>query len=253
METSSRFPLLLRTVLPVVLALISACGGGSSGTGTTTRVFEGTVLTISDHPVAGAVVTVVATGDSAVTGPDGRFSIATPAGPGDADLQIQAPGVDASVVVPALSDDASTVKLNVTVDPASEAATVNKFEVVSRIAGACSVYFVNDQVLLQTAPVPAGVRCTLKVWVNLNGVPQARVKFGLQYRSCDENAPWITLDTGTTFTGVHSGVGQLGFNFFDDPEHCVYRVVTPYEDLSMEGVVQEIRTLTAQGADSRGQ
>lgn len=228
-------------------AAIGGCGGGSSGTGSSTsRVFEGNILTLGDRPVSGATVSVAGTGDTAVTDNEGRFSLATPATAGDVKLNIEAPGVETSVTVPDLAASPSTVKLDITLDPETSAAAVSKFEVVAKITGSCELYFNNNQIITQITPVPAGTRCLLKVWVNEDGIPQVRVPFGLQYRSCEEGAPWITIDSSRTLSGAHAGIGQLGFDYLDDEIHCVYRVVTPFRSGTMESVVQEIQTLTYQ-------
>ncbi len=226
---------------------IAGCGGGSSGTGTTTsRVFEGSILTLGDRPVSDATVTVAGTGDTAVTDNRGRFSLATPAKPGDVKLEIEAPGIETSVTIPELAASPSTVKLDITLDPETSAAAVSKFEVVAKITGSCELFFNSDQIVTQISAVPPGTRCLLRVWVNEDGIPQARVPFGLQYRSCEEGSPWVTIDSSKTLSGEHAGIGQLGFDYLDDEIHCVYRIVTPFRSGTMESVVQEIQTLTYQ-------
>ena len=235
-------------VLSAVFLVLGACGGGSSGTGTT-RVFEGTILTTDNSPVAGATVKAASANEETSTDENGHFSLVTPAVSGNVKLDIITPTVATSVIVPSLSSDPSTVKLDITIDPGSAAASVTKFEVVAKVVGACAQYFDNNQLISQVSVTPPNLRCTVRVLVNEDGQPQADVPFAVQYRACDPRSSWITVRKSTTLGGEDAGVGQLAFNYHDDEAHCVYRFVTPYGVEGVTGVVQEIHTLTRQQYD----
>jgi len=248
---SALFKDLIRQALIGFLVLglfLEGCGGGSSGTGST-RLFEGTVVTSDRYPISGATVTIADTGDSTTTDPNGRFSVEAVTDSGNVDLTIEAGDVDTSVTVPDLSSDSSTVKVEVEIDPSTEIAEVDKFEVVSQVVGDCGQYFDNAQIISQIAPIPDAMVCTLKVTVNKNGQARGGVPFGLQYRKCADGEEWITEGEGKTLGGSKKGVGQLSFNFVNDLEHCVYRIVTPFEVEGVEAVVQQINTLTKQAYD----
>ncbi|NMC63593.1 MAG: hypothetical protein GYA55_10560 [SAR324 cluster bacterium] len=227
---------------------LEGCGGGSSGTGST-RLFEGTVVTPDRYPISGATVTIADTGDTTTTDPNGRFSVEAVTDSGNVDLEIETGELDTSVTVPNLASDSSTVKVEVEIDPVTEKAEVEKFEVVSQIVGECGEYFNNGQIIFQRAPTPEKLRCTLRVTVNENGKAKGGVPFGLQYRKCAEEEEWITEGASKTLNGSKKGIGELNFDYVDDSEHCVYRIVTPFEMDGVEAVVQQINTLTKQAYD----
>lgn len=58
--------------------MLSACGGGTSGTGIDETTFEGNIRTADGSPVAGVDVTALESQDIATTDDDGHFSLVIP-------------------------------------------------------------------------------------------------------------------------------------------------------------------------------
>ena len=226
---------------------LTGCGGGSAGTGT--REFSGVLATRSNQPLAGALVTVVPTGDSALTGVDGSFSILTGPISGDVSIFIEYSGIQTTVVVPGISEGQSTVHVTVRLDPQTAQTSVSDLEVLAQIAGSCDIYFENMRTIRQANRAPQGVECLAKVWIKGDGRTIGGAPFIMQRRRCPQNSPWITAAKGETLHGTHSGVGILPFPFFDDSEHCVYRIVAPYDYQGWEEVIYEIHTFTKQAYD----
>ena len=58
-------------LLSLLVMLLVSCAGGTSGTGGRNRQFNGTVTDSNNKPVAGITVTLIQTGDTAVTDENG--------------------------------------------------------------------------------------------------------------------------------------------------------------------------------------
>lgn len=224
------------------LLSMSGCGGGSAGTGIETKTIEGTIRSTEDAPLAGVVITVTETGDSTVSNASGEFSIQTAVSGSVVELAINGETVDSSLQLN-VSDNSTTVNLAVTVDEATSSLELKNVEVLTGVVGACNFAFENHRVIRQGNRLSPGTVCTVKSVVMSNGEPLRGIEILLQRKGCAPNSPWLVESRDKTRS---SGAGQVNFTYFDDPDHCEYRIVTPYNHPLFNAVVTYIRTFQAQ-------
>ena len=238
-----------RIVVSTLLALAcGGCGGGTAGTGLDQdSSFEGRVSSLGGTPIADVRVTIVGTQASSVTDSEGRFEIESPTTVADSEIQIalDGDGINTTVRVPQLDATETRSALDISIDVVRNRATVSKVDVKAEIVGVCDFYFENRTVIRQANRAPQGITCTLKVRVLADGALLGDVPVALQYKSCQPSDDWDTLVEGTTSPGVHSGVAQLTFRFFDSPAFCQYRVVAPF-NTPVRPVIFRIETFTFQ-------
>jgi hypothetical protein len=235
------------------LFVCAGCGGGSSGTGTgdgNNLSLQGTVETSARAPVSGVTVTVVETGDQTVTDSAGSFSLQVTPPENGLQVQVAAPSIEGVIDASTVDSSDSTVDLNIVVDPKNNTVSADKLEVQAGIVGLCDAYFDNGRVITQVKAAPRGAACTAKVTVHRNGRARANVPIAVQFHSCaDDN--WVAAGASKTLSGVHAGVGQVSFQFFDDAEHCIYRIVVPASNIgSGQFVEYDIVTFTQQSIDA---
>ncbi len=231
------------SLLAILSFGISGCGGGSAGTGTTS--FQGKILTPDNQPVEGAVVTVVGTGETAVSDEQGRFSLDAEApSSGGVALQVQAPEVNATVNVPVGDRAESKVGVQLEVNSATSTVTVRNIEVKAEFVGACKSAFARSgSSFIQAQSIADETTCTIKIRARERGAPLGGINTQLQRRRCDSDSEWHSIASRkTSFTG-EPGTAELKFRFFNDEEHCRYRIVAPAGDRERPALVFEIGTL----------
>ncbi|MCC6219948.1 MAG: carboxypeptidase regulatory-like domain-containing protein [Deltaproteobacteria bacterium] len=240
--------------LAISLFLLSGCaGGGTVGTGG--AAFEGTITSAKNGPLPNISVTIAETGETATTDESGQFSIETSSISGDVELLVEGEteqgSISETVVVEDVPAEPATISVELEVNENSNLIVVEGVEVRAKIVGTCDFFFENRRVIRQTNAAPQGVECTAKIWLSQNSVPLPGLGFAIQVRSCSEDASWITLGKGTTRTSGDSiGIGQIDFNFIDDSEHCVYRIIAPLDEPLFPEVIHEIHTFTKQSQDA---
>ena len=233
----------------LVLGFSSCAGGGSAGTGTTTRTIEGVVNTPENQPVPGATVTIIETGDSTLTAADGSFALATESFRSDLVLEVSLGQTSTEVPLNNLDEQGSAVNVQLTFDPDTGAAGVVEVEVNAQVVGQCDVFFENFRIIRQANKTPPGIECTVKVSVKKKGVSQGNIPVALQVRACPETSAWNTLSQVLTSEAFHPGIAQIPFAFYDSSDTCVYRIIAPFNLPPIRPVFYEIHTFTKQAYD----
>ena len=246
--SSSKFLTLFLVIATVgMLLTLEGCGGGSAGTGFDPQgrnvTIEGALLTSQNEPLAGVIVTVVETGSSTVSDSSGLFSLNTPPTTGDAELTFERGEVTGETTV-ALSQDSSSVQIVVVLTPELTTVTSSSYTMTSGINGACAEFFSDETPIRQLSPVPAGTECSAMVQILAGQDMAQKVPFAVQYRSCEDDAPWITIALGQTSEGEAAGSGNITFPYVDDTRRCVYRIVAPFNIDGATLVAKEIQTQT---------
>lgn len=225
--------------------LLISCGGGSSGTGIVT--VEGVIQNSLELPVENALITILETGDTTVSNASGEFMIDVSGVDDEINVEVQAATAESVITVNQVDKDpATTVTLDVDFDEETQQIIITNLEVRAKVVGLCDIYFENFRTIRQSNAAPQGIECTVKVSVKDNGEPRAGIPFKVEYRSCDTGSSWVLESEGITISREEAGTGQAAFRFFDDNDHCVYRVVVPSDVSEAEQVVYEIHTFTRQ-------
>jgi hypothetical protein len=240
------------SLLTLLLLLgISGCGGGSAGTGTGDTSFrvQGVVVGRDGKPVETALVTIIETGDNDLTDSSGEFLITSTASESQLTLEISKQSRTATTKITAPGEH-GTISINIKFDDVREIVETNELSVQSKIVGACDVFFENSRTIRQANPVPENLSCVLKVSVTAVGEPVPHVPIAIQFNDCSSQGRWTTAALGATLSGGNIGVAQIEFPFFDDSEHCIYRVVTPFGEKTVARAITQIQTLTYQKRSS---
>jgi len=235
--------ILNKFLLPVFCSLIIfGCGGGSAGTGTVS--LSGKLLNPQDEPVSGAIVTIVETGETAVTDANGNFSIETNTAGQEVALQVESEEVTATVSVSTATQEDSKVGVQLEVDNERSTVSVRNYEVSLEIKGLCGKAFSKSgTTYLQTQAIKDGTTCRLSVTATERGEPLSGISVQLQRRSCEADSEWLGVSTASTAFTDPPGVADLQFRFRADDAHCAYRVVAPYRDSSRAPLFFELITL----------
>lgn len=228
----------------IISCSIMACGGGSAGTGTTS--YTGKLLTENNEPLSGATVTLVDSGETVITDSQGRFSIESTA-PAEAAVQIEVTSNDvtASVEVPTPESSDRKVGIRLELNEQESKLTVRSLEISVDFIGECAKAFDKSRSSFsQSKPLKDETECVLKVSAEERGQPVGGILAQLQRRSCsEESTDWIDISSGKTAFSNTPGAVNLKFRFFNDSEHCQYRVVAPYRDKQRASLVFPIFTL----------
>lgn len=108
-----------------LLHLFSGCGGGLSGTGDLDESqIQGNLRSVTGAAFAGAIITVLETGDSAVSDSLGDFLIVTALSSPDLNLSVKGGAVDATVFVGTFPDGIQNLRLVLEVNEALNTVTV---------------------------------------------------------------------------------------------------------------------------------
>lgn len=117
--------LILSVIMPLLCSLLPACGGGLAGSGDIEpTTVEGRVFRVNGQLFEGATITVVETGDFAVTNSAGEFSIQAAISSSELSLAVQAGSVDKTVVIDSFAQDVTKIKVDLQVDEAQNSVVV---------------------------------------------------------------------------------------------------------------------------------
>lgn len=237
--------LILKLSIILALAAVSGCGGGTSGTGLSN--YEGQLRSVSGEPIPNATLTIVESGDAAVTDENGSFVIQTEPLPEPATILIETPtGTDSTVELKSAAEENESVHVDIILDPELAKAEATEFKVKAAIAGYCDAFFENREYIRQAVALPQGQICTLKVSVEGEGTPRPRIPVAIQTKACKADAPWINVAESETARGVHEGIVQIAFPFYSNQEQCEYRVLAPYKYKDYLPVVVNFETFAQQ-------
>lgn len=205
--------------------LLTACGGGTSGTAIgNSRNITGTITLADGTPLTGANVTLVETGDSDITDNQGNFEINTNFSGTDFNLLIENDTISQTIAVNNPDNEVNTIHIDVSLSTAQGIASVKKLSMKANIVGFCDPLFENhDARIRQANAVPAGTVCTLKFEVKGDGQPLANAPGLLQFSGClGQNYHDLAGDKTN-----NAGIGQIDFTYTSDGEHCLYKFSAP--------------------------
>lgn len=226
----------------VVVILLSACGGGTVGTGTGERSIEGRVLYTDGRAVEGAEVTILETGEADTTDSNGDFEISSETQSSEITLEVAKNEVRSEVKIDAAEGGKDAVRVDVELDPVSQHSSVSSLSVTAKIEGRCDPYFENKRTIRQSAKLGSGTVCPVNVRMRGNGRPLSRIPFIIEHSKCD-GEKWTRDADGVT---NQSGFGTTDFTFKDDDNHCLYRIVAPHEVKGLRSLTFNVLTFRAQ-------
>lgn len=216
-------------IIPAALIMVMAlggCGGGTEGTGT--RSYQGNIRSIDQQPLADVKVTIAETGDSSITDELGNFTVLSEPTNNTVTFVLEAEDFSTSVAVTDIPDTSTRLTVNIEVNTETDTAEISNFAVRAGIVGYCNPFFENGEVIRQANRVPDGTQCTVKVRVFGDGALAERIPVAVQTLACDPDAIWETVETGSTGFGIRAGVAQIAFKYYQDSQHCSYRVIAPF-------------------------
>lgn len=107
----------IRGLLCFLLVAVGGCAGGTTGTGG--LQLRGVVLNTQKLPVAGATITSVATGDSAITDANGMFELTTAVENDEMTLSVDIGTVSGSTTIRNIPAEAVALELELELDELS--------------------------------------------------------------------------------------------------------------------------------------
>ena len=175
-------------------AFILSCGGGTSGTTSTSgpvrvdKVFQGVVIDEKNSPVANAVVSEEQSGESGETGSDGRFVFSASVTSAKVKLKILKGAIAYSALLPDISENAGILNLTLELDSLTQAKVQSIELILEHVGGgSCEGAFgeakVTDLsggskplvVVNQLLPLPENTICTATAQVLSGGVPMSGI------------------------------------------------------------------------------
>lgn len=235
---------LLTTLSLLLLLIFEGCGGGTVGTGTgerSVRSIEGRILLVSGAPLPDAEVTILETGESGTTDSSGTFMIETESVDAQISLEIQTETISSRVQVETDPSDPVT-QVNLEVDPVRQVTTVRNISVTAKIEGSCDPYFENKRTIRQSNKLASNTKCMVNVRIRGDGAPLNRIPFVVEHAACNQKK-WHRDSEGITNTG---GFGTTPFTYVDEPDHCYYRIIVPYNVQGLDPVTFLVVTFQAQ-------
>lgn len=227
------------------LLVLSACGGGSSGTAIGGDYFKisGIVLSPDGTSVPNTQVTLINSDVTTYTDDSGAFELRSEKIEGDAALSLKATdGSEATVTLDPIPEENTNVEVSVVFDTKIDHASILDITLTARVVRSCSPFFLNSRTIRQISPIPDNFVCTIEATIKNQGFPADNLTFELQYKSCDDTDEWITLGINSTGTSG-PGTGEIDFNFTNDINHCLYRIYGPIEATVTTPLNVQINTL----------
>lgn len=245
----------VRILILFTLVASISCGGGTYGTGTSTgeRRFEGTVKSKdSETPLPNARVTLLDTGETAVTDARGFFAIDSTRIDSAVTFDLQVNDLHGTFSVENIADETRRVSVEVKFDPDTAATEALAFSARVWIIGDCDPYFDNGTTIEQLSPIETGTVCTVRLALYGAGQLRPDVPFAFQKRACGERAKWELVLEGVTGSGTNLGFAEFPFTFESAKRICEYRVVVPYRYKDYQELAYPIETLRQQNIEESG-
>jgi hypothetical protein len=117
-------------VITVLLLLGIGCGGGTRGSGG--QLYEGFIGDESLKALPGLSVTIVQSGDSAISDQDGKFTIETATLSGQLSLLVEGNNLSTTVKTAEVPEDAIRIKLSITIPSSGASGASASIEVTER-------------------------------------------------------------------------------------------------------------------------
>lgn len=239
---------ILKIVWLLSILILSGCGGGSEGTGTNKSI-SGSLRLEDGTPLTEALVTVLETGDNALSDDQGRFLIETRLDSETINISVEKDDVIAQTELIGLDTTSSNIMVELTFRRGDASlVSVDYLEVWARIVGNCEKYFKNDRIIKQKAEVPEDLKCVLRFFVSGDGRKLERISGQIDVRSCNSDN-WRKIASGSTGTGTSAGFGDIEFDYIDNRNNCVYRLLAPINDPNGRASEISIHTLTFQSKE----
>lgn len=236
---------MVRTILVTLLLLMIGCGGGTGGTGgSDNRVVQGSVLTTQSTPIEGVTITDIESGDTAVTDANGAFSIPVESDGNSVNFELQSEGITYTLPLDGLQG--SRIDVTIELDEATQTATARNIDVRAKIVGVCDIAFENRAIIRQSNRLENGTVCPIEVRVVSSGGPIQGSAFVMEHRKCKSNAPWNRDTAGTTDL---DGYGQSSFTYYNDNDHCEYRIIVADSSEGLSPVVFPVHTFRFQARE----
>jgi hypothetical protein len=224
---------ILKTFFLMFLLILTACGGGSSGTGLGGDVdggqlrFAGIIVSPDGKEVSNAKLKLLNTDDVVFTNEAGSFELQPDFSGDTATFEVSTNNsAEAVFSVSGLNPNSETVDLSIAYDSRSASADPLSLTMRGLIVRSCASFFLNTRTIRQRSAITEGLKCTIEGEFKRNGLPVDDIVFELQHRSCDADAPWQFTSSARTGTSG-PGAGEIDFEFKNDERHCVYRLVGP--------------------------
>lgn len=129
-QSCHKISLVLISLVFVILFNGGGCGGGTRGSGG--QLFEGVVSDSSSRSLSGVSVTILLTGDSAVTDENGSFVIATADVSGGVEFLLESPQFSGKVVTQNIPADAARVFVSFIVGSGTKPTITSDIEIKER-------------------------------------------------------------------------------------------------------------------------
>ena len=246
---------LLALVFNIAGLVLVGCGGGSIGTGTGDGLttVEGRLVSPEGLPLPGFAVTIAGSETASITDQSGYFVLAVPTETitQSVEIHVSPDGTNQSnVTVEEVASNPSAVVVEVVVDEIAPPVLTKSTNLTVQAIGDCALSFNNNRTIDQIMPISEGTTCSFSVEVLTDGILRNDAVYRIESRACDDNSEWTTIQEGITASELSPTLGIANILYNVDGQHCVYRVIAPIGEASIESASFEIRTLLKLSYDS---
>lgn len=242
-ETDYKYDFIFVILILSVVYFLTACGGGSQGTGTEPRTsFAGKIQSTDSNPIGGAQITVVETGEKTISDSEGNFNLNSSFVGGSTELIITTDQGSSTVVIDEnITSQGAAIVVGVEVGSGTQLSSADSLTITAKIEGDCDIYFENNRVIRQSNQIQDGKICPFRIKVFDGHIPISGSSVYVQKRGCDDNLGWVTIKEG--IVGIKTpGIVDVNFKFSTKPDFCLYRaLVVVGENPAQEFIVRTFR------------